>query len=261
MARMRTIKPEFWTDSIIVTLSPFARLLYIGMWNFALCDDGHIENDPIRIKLQILPMDSIEIGSLLDELLDSNRISPFESSDGKKYFHIPTLKSQQKGDPRWNSRCPACKDAVNASPNHRGVSARLSEPPRNSPELKKNSLVEERRVEEGSKDLSIDESIDDTKKPRINIAADFAEWYAKYPRKEAKGAALKAFTKVRKTVTLEELLTGVQRYSASIVGKERQHIALPATWLNAGRWEDDYGPIQNTGNQVPVPSQYRMFNP
>jgi hypothetical protein len=31
MARIRTIKPEFWTDEKIVELSPFSRLLFIGL--------------------------------------------------------------------------------------------------------------------------------------------------------------------------------------------------------------------------------------
>lgn len=263
MARIRTIKPEFWTDSVIVGLSPLARLLYIGMWNFALCDHGHVEDDPIRLKLQVLPMDLVEIGSLLDELLDSNRINRIRTKSGDSYLHIPSMKRNQKGDPRWKSRCPACNDAEYCSTELPETQASLGELRRDSqhsmqapPEC---ALVEERRGEERLKDLSIDESIDGPKTPRPNITAEFSQWYAKYPRKEAKTAALKAFTKVRKTISLEDLLTGLNRYSASVIGKERQHIALPATWLNAGRWEDDYGPIQTTeGPQVP--NQYRMFN-
>ena len=30
MARIRTIKPDFWTDEKVVELSAFARLLFIG---------------------------------------------------------------------------------------------------------------------------------------------------------------------------------------------------------------------------------------
>ena len=32
MARIRTIKPEFFTSDDICALSPRARLLYIGLW-------------------------------------------------------------------------------------------------------------------------------------------------------------------------------------------------------------------------------------
>lgn len=263
MARMRTIKPEFWTDSKIVTLSAFARLLYIGMWNFALCDHGHLEDDPIRLKLQILPMDSIEIGPLLDELLESSRINRIQTKSGDSYLYIPSMKRNQKGDPRWKSRCPACNDAEFGSTGLPETLVSLGEKSGDSsystqatPEY---ALVEERRVEEGLKDLSIDESIDGKKNARPDLNAEFSQWYSKYPRKEAKAAALKAFIKVRKNISLEVLVSGLQRYSVSIAGKERQHIALPATWLNAGRWEDEYGPLQTTDGPA-VPNMYRMFN-
>ena len=32
MPRIRTIKPEFWTDEKIIELSLPARLLFIGLW-------------------------------------------------------------------------------------------------------------------------------------------------------------------------------------------------------------------------------------
>ena len=32
MARIRTIKPEFFTSDDICALSPLARLLYVGLW-------------------------------------------------------------------------------------------------------------------------------------------------------------------------------------------------------------------------------------
>lgn len=258
MARIRSIKPEFWTDSVIVALSPMARLLYIGMWNFALCDHGHLENDPIRLKLQVLPMDSIDIGSLLDELLDSNRINLIRTKSGDSYLHIPSMKRNQKGDPRWKSRCPACNDAEYGSTQLTETQASSGELGRDSRDsmqaLPECALVEERRVEEGLKDLSIDESIDDPKTPRPRLDEEFVMWYSGYPKKEAKAAAKKAFVKARKTTSLETLTTGRDNYVASIRGKDRQFIALPATWLNAGRWEDE---LQTAGS----PQASNPYNP
>lgn len=40
MARIRSIKPEFWTSEQVMALSPLARLAFLGMWNF--CDDAGI---------------------------------------------------------------------------------------------------------------------------------------------------------------------------------------------------------------------------
>lgn len=68
---------------------------------------------------------------------------------------------------------------------------------------------------------------------------EFDQWYARYPKKEAKENARKAFAKARRQASLKELLEGLERYCASVKGKDRQYIALPASWLNAGRWQDE----------------------
>jgi hypothetical protein len=73
MARIRTIKPEFWIDEKIVDLSAFARLLFIGMWNFA-DDQGFIDYKPRRIKMQVFPADDVDVQALLDELLAAGRV-------------------------------------------------------------------------------------------------------------------------------------------------------------------------------------------
>ena len=43
MAKIRPVHPDIWTDDDFVSVSPWARLLFIGLWNFA-CDNGHIED-------------------------------------------------------------------------------------------------------------------------------------------------------------------------------------------------------------------------
>ncbi|MCW0996205.1 hypothetical protein, partial [Streptococcus anginosus] len=35
MPRIRSIKPEFWSSPSITSMGPWARLLYIAMWNWA----------------------------------------------------------------------------------------------------------------------------------------------------------------------------------------------------------------------------------
>ena len=46
MARIRTVKPEFWTSEQVAECTPIARLAFIGIWNF--CDDNGIH--PASIK-------------------------------------------------------------------------------------------------------------------------------------------------------------------------------------------------------------------
>lgn len=37
LPRIRTIKPEFWTDEDVLKMSNSCALFFIGLWNF--CDD------------------------------------------------------------------------------------------------------------------------------------------------------------------------------------------------------------------------------
>lgn len=114
MARMRYVKPEFWTDSRMVQLSRDARLLYIGTWNFALCDKGHLEDDPLRLKLQIFPMDDVDVAALLGELMAAGRI--VRVTDGESsWLWIKRLEPHQKVEARWKPRCPACNASANLS--------------------------------------------------------------------------------------------------------------------------------------------------
>lgn len=108
MARMRYIKPSFWTDGKIVRLSAYARLLYIGSWNFALCDEGHLDDDALALKLQILPADPVDADDLLAELMTAGRIVRKQTPDGRTYLHVEKLSAHQKVDARWASRCPYC---------------------------------------------------------------------------------------------------------------------------------------------------------
>lgn len=75
---------------------------------------------------------------------------------------------------------------------------------------------------------------------------EFDLWYCGegedkgYPRKEARGDARKAFTAARKIATLDELIEGRRAYAKEIVGRERKFIKLPATWLRAECWCDEF---------------------
>lgn len=108
MARMRYIKPEFWTDSKVVSLSRDARLLFIGMWNFAVCDAGHLPDDALALKLKVLPADPVDAEKLIDEIVTSGMVTRGVTPDGRAYLHVIHLIDHQKTDSRWASRCPYC---------------------------------------------------------------------------------------------------------------------------------------------------------
>lgn len=76
--------------------------------------------------------------------------------------------------------------------------------------------------------------------------AGFAEWYAAYPRHEARARAVTAYRTAlgKRGITPEVLLAGARRYARLVEaeGREPCKIAHPATWLNGERWADETPP-------------------
>lgn len=95
MARIRTIKPEFFTSEDIVELTAFARLLYIAIW----CEadrEGRLSWKPKTFKLRYFPSDEISIAELCDELIDRNLVVLY----GEGLAYIPTFLDHQHINPR-----------------------------------------------------------------------------------------------------------------------------------------------------------------
>lgn len=96
MARIRTIKPEFWTSEQVMECEPVTRLLFIGLWNF--CDDyGNHPASPKTIKALVFPGDDIApttIERMLDEL-SRNRLIAYYEHSGKRYLHVRGWKHQK----------------------------------------------------------------------------------------------------------------------------------------------------------------------
>lgn len=80
--------------------------------------------------------------------------------------------------------------------------------------------------------------------------ADFEEFWAAYPNKRAKGAALNAYHKARKIISQAQLLDAVTRFATDPnLPADKQFIPHAATWLNERRWDDEpYSPpVGETG--------------
>ena len=96
MARIRSIKPEFWIDEKIVDLTAFARLLFIALWNFA-DDQGYVDDKPRRIKMQVFPGDDLDVETLLAELLGAGLLVRYDSPIGP-VLYVRNWEKHQKVD-------------------------------------------------------------------------------------------------------------------------------------------------------------------
>ena len=108
MARIRTIKPEFFTSEDIVGLSPLARLLYIALW----CEAdkaGRLVWKPRTFKLRYLPGDNCDVEALCAEIVAAGLVVLY--GDGLAF--IPRFSRHQHINPRESESVlpsPECDD-------------------------------------------------------------------------------------------------------------------------------------------------------
>lgn len=94
MSRIRSIHPGLWTDEAFVTLTPFARLMFIGMWNE--CDDkGIFAWSPLKLKMRVLPADNLDAADLLAEMESAGLVRSYEF-DGKRYGVVRNFARYQR---------------------------------------------------------------------------------------------------------------------------------------------------------------------
>lgn len=96
--RIRTIKPEFFTDPDICDLPPLYRLAFIGLWN-AADREGRMEDEPRRLKLHLLPCDNIDFDEVLQKLHTGGFIERYEIN-GNKYIQITNFLEHQRPNNR-----------------------------------------------------------------------------------------------------------------------------------------------------------------
>ena len=98
MARIRTIKPEFFRHEGLQDLASkrgaHVMLVFAGLWGH--CDkEGRFEWKPRTLKLDILPFLDFDMSEALQALADGGFVERYEA-DGKSYAFIPSFNSHQR---------------------------------------------------------------------------------------------------------------------------------------------------------------------
>lgn len=104
MARIRSVRPETWSDPVFCALTAEARLLYIALWNY--CDDqGRGRFLPKSIEGFAFPRETVDVDGLLGELVGAGRIRVYESN-GEEFFFVPKWGRHQKPNRPTPSNLP-----------------------------------------------------------------------------------------------------------------------------------------------------------
>jgi hypothetical protein len=220
MARIRTIKPEFFTSEDIVQLSPLARLLYIALW----CEadkEGRLVWKPLTFKLRYFPGDACDIKALCDEITAAGMVRLY----GNGYAVIPAFKAHQHINPRESDSQLPDPDASSTRASRVGT--------RHSPDSDAQGGREGKEIKEHA-------SGRDASEP-----PGFASFWQAWPsgdRKQAKGKCLEAWKKARVEPDAALVLAHVEQMKAGAWRRDNgAFVPQPLTYLNQRRWEGAEG--------------------
>lgn len=280
MAKMRGIKPETFTDDKILQLSPLARWLFIGMWTQA-CDNGHVEANPVQLKVRLLPMDNCDINELINEIIQVGLVERIEG-----YLCVKNLPKHQKVDRRFLSLCPCCETDEEVKYLPKDKLERTTGTQRASKTKRNNTLRVHDEHTTGTQRVHVDEgegegegegeinTLDQksastersSKSPAAASAAEsvkksFDEFWETYPRKAGKQKARTKFEAALKRASAQQILDGVHRLAGDPnLPTEKRFIPHPSTWLEQGRWDDEPLPPRFSSTSQPETTMSRMNN-
>ena len=217
MARIRTIKPEFFTSEDIVSLSPMARLLYIATW----CEadkEGRLVWKPMTFKLRYFPGDNCDIHAMCKELIDAGLVTLY----GEGYAVIPAFNAHQHINPR---------ESASQLPDPDATVTRKARVGTRQPRDSDAQGGREGKGKEGDKrDASRDEP------PGF---ADFWKTWPDTDRKGAKGKCLEAWGKAEAERDAAAILAHVQslKLSTGWTKNGGEFVPAPLVYINQRRWE------------------------
>jgi len=106
MARTRNIKPSFFLNTKLAELGPLCRILFSGLWCIA-DREGRLEDNPKKIKAQLLPYDNCNTDDLLQQLHDSEFIHRYKVDRLVVIYIENFLKHQTPHHKEKSSELPA----------------------------------------------------------------------------------------------------------------------------------------------------------
>lgn len=110
MARIRTVKPEFWEDESVAALSRDARLLFIACFNYA-DDEGLIRWTTAYVKASVFMYDDdltmAKVERLMTELAEGGMVYPYRGGKTQQRLaYVVNFRKHQKINRPQSSKLP-----------------------------------------------------------------------------------------------------------------------------------------------------------
>lgn len=168
MARIRTIKPDFFQSEDVAVLSYRARLTWIGLWTH-VDDEGRCKANPRLIKGALWPLEddvsSKDVSTDIDELERNGKLVIYESQ-GEEFIQILNWLKHQRISRPSQSKFPApSPSSIEASLNlHGGSGEAKDEEPRNqaevSPSRNPHGTLHEGTMPEGEVEVEVEKEVE-----------------------------------------------------------------------------------------------------
>ncbi|MGH3504652.1 MAG: hypothetical protein ACRDQA_27715 [Nocardioidaceae bacterium] len=241
MARIRTIKPEFWDSPDTARASLAARLLYIAMWNWA--DDWGVGSANMKsLAAFAFPNDAeitaSELPTLAKEVADCFGVT-FYKVGGRPFYAIPSWEAHQRTERKAKRLNPPPPEDV--SPGQ----APVTEVP--TPNLGTTDDSEgnphEGPGEQGNRGTGENPSCSSADADEATEVDDrFEEFWAVYDKPTGKAKARQKWQRALRKPDggADDIIAAAETYIASqrARGKHREYTKDPATWLNGEHWND-----------------------
>jgi hypothetical protein len=92
MARIRTLKPTFFTSLTIGALSVNARFTFMGLWTHA-DDEGRMVYEPRLFKAAIWPLDDRSFDDIADDCVQLERAGQTDTKPGLVRHYVVAGRS------------------------------------------------------------------------------------------------------------------------------------------------------------------------
>ena len=224
MARIRTIKPEFFRHEGLQDMEagyPGLKpmLVFAGLWTIA-DKNGVFEWRPRQIKLDILPFLEFDIAESLQALASCGFIKPFSVND-RDYGYIQTFQEHQR------------------------ISGKEAQAPGRYPDPPKELTGKQKRStgEATGKHPESQEREREKERERDVYSGEFLSFWSYYPKKSgSKKAAFNEWKKLNgQRPDLDSITTAIQRQIDWRLnnpnGEFRPEWKDPERWLKGRMWE------------------------
>lgn len=234
MARIRTIKPEFWDSPGTARASLRARLFFIAMWNYA--DDWGIgDGHPLRLLSFAFPNDETSdveprnFRLLASEVAECFDVQWYEV-EGRAFYAIPSWEEHQRTEKKAKRRNPPPDQAF----------ARLYEKESENPPLDRGLASEGKGKGERGNGKG---EVKNSSSPSVTVSeSDFERAWAHWPKKVERKKSLEMFKVKAKTHPrgLEALISDITMFGTAYANTtEKQFVPALAVWLRGERWTDE----------------------